>query len=322
MAFVGRRPVIVGVVACLALGVTAAVARERSPTAPVASYAYPPNARQLIAAGLTGRPMNQGSSSPVTIDMALVDGTQTTVLFRSVGGGGSSPSLTLSDDRGRVYQPLVTAMSGAGFAMLPRPRGWGGALWDLLRIVPFVGPRLTAHGYATFASLSPAVREANVYVTAGGQTQVARIPLRLTALRTLTAISATRRRVSTKGVVVTVTRVSRGLGSAEVVYTVDTPPSLAGSPDGVLRDARGRQLIPTGGSGRCATPIGRAARMRCDSTILFTAPRSGAPLRLIVTASGGGAFPERPWSCRFKYPDVRTSNGRSHRPLTSSVAKD
>ena len=252
MALVSRWPVSAGVVACLALGVTTVVARERSSTAPVASYAYPPNARQLITAGLTGHPANQGSSGPVTIDMALVDGTQTTVLFHSVGGGGSVPSLTLSDDRERVYRPLGAAMSGLGFAMLPRPRGWDGAIWDLLRIVPLVGPRLTAQGYATFASLAPAVREAKVYVTAGGQTQAVRIPLRLTALRTLTVISATRRRVSAKGVVVTVTRVTRGLGSAEVVYTVDTQPSLAGSPAGVLRDARGGQLIPIGGWGRCA----------------------------------------------------------------------
>jgi hypothetical protein len=167
--------------------------------------------------------------------------------------------------------------------MLPRPTGWRGALWDLLRLVPFLGAGQPARGYTIFASLPPTVHTATVRIVSAGNVQAVRIPLHLTALRTLARTVVFRRRVSRPGMVVTLQRVSRGPGSAALVYTIDAPALGSGPRDGVLRDARGHQLIPTGGSGTCRVPQGRAARMYCEQTIVIAPPPPGTPLRLIVT---------------------------------------
>jgi hypothetical protein len=153
-------------------------------------------------------------SGPATIDLVLVDGVQTTVLFHVAGGAAAMPYLTLSDDHGRLYQPRSTAMGGSGFAMLPRPMGWRGALWDLLRLVPFLGAGQPARGYAIFASLPPTVHTAAVRIVSAGNAQAVRIPLHLAALRTLARTVVFRRRTSRHGMVVTLQRASRGPGSA------------------------------------------------------------------------------------------------------------
>jgi hypothetical protein len=159
--------------------------------------------------------------------------------------------------------------------MLPRPMGWRGALWDLLRLVPFLGAGQPARGYAIFASLPPTVHTATVRIVSAGNAQAVRIPLHLAAWRTLTRTVVFRRRISRHGMVVTLQRVSRGPGSAALVYTIDALASGSGPRDGVLRDARGHQVIPTGGSGTCGVPVGRAARMHCDQTIVIAPPRQG-----------------------------------------------
>jgi hypothetical protein len=288
----GRRSILIVIVRCVALGVLVVVTRgHAAPPSRAPFYSYPPNARQLIAAGSTGRPVGQNLSGPATIDLLLVDGVQTTVIFHVAGGGAAIPFLTLSDDHGRLYQPRSTSMGGSGFAMLPRPMGWRGALWDLLRLVPFLGAGQPARGYAIFASLPPTVRTATVRIVSAGNTQAVRIPLHLAALRTLTRTVVFRHRIRRQGMVVTLQRVSRGPGSAAVVYTIDAPALASGPPDGVLRDARGHQLIPTGGSGTCRVPQGRAARMHCDQTIVIAPPPPGTSLRLILTprpSSGRG----------------------------------
>jgi hypothetical protein len=250
----------------VALGVLVVVTRgPAAAPSPAPLYSYPPNARQLIAAGLTGRPVGQNLSGPAPIDLLLVDGVQTTVLFHVAGGGAAVSFLTLSDDHGRLYQPRSTAM-------LPRPTGWRGALWDLLRLVPFLGAGQPARGHASFASLPPTVRAATVRIVSAGNAQAVRIPLHLAALRTLTRTVVFRRRISRHEMVVTLQRVSRGPGSAALVYTIDAPASGSGPRDGVLRDARGHQLIPTGGAGTCRVPVGRAARMHCAQTVLLAPP--------------------------------------------------
>ena len=235
MSVRGRRSIIIGIVGCLALGVLVVATRgHAAPPSPAALYSYPPNARLLIAAGLTGRPVGQNLSGPVTIDLLLIDGVQTTVLFHVAGGVAAMRYLTLSDDHGRLYQWRSTSMSGSGFAMLPRPIGWRGALWDLLRLVPFLGAGQPARGYAIFASLPPTAHTATVRSVSAGSAQALRIPLHLAALRTLTRTVVFRRRISRPGIVVTLQRVSRGPGSAALVYTLDAPALASGTPDGVL----------------------------------------------------------------------------------------
>jgi hypothetical protein len=306
MSVRGRRSIIIGIVGCVALGVLVVVARRHAaPPSPAPFYPYPLNARQLIAAGLTGRPVGQNLSGPVTIDLMLVDGVQTTVLFHVTGEGAAVPFLTLSDDHGRLYQPRSTAMGGSGFAMLPRPTGWRGALWDLLRLVPFLGAGQPARGYTIFASLPPTVHTATVRIVSTGNAQAVRIPLHLAALRTLTRTVVFRRRISRPGMVVTLQRVARGPGSATLVYTIDAPALASGTPDGVLRDARGHQVIPTNGSGTCRALVGRAARMHCDQTIVIAPPPPETPLRLIVmprSSSGRGLLSGSSVVVSFRMP--------------------
>ena len=119
----------------------------------------------------------------------LVDGVQTTVLFHVAGVAAAIPFLTLSDDHGWLYQPRVSSVGGSGFAMLPRPMGWRGALWDLLRLVPFLGAGQPARGYTIFASLLLTVHTATVRIVSRGNVQAVRIPLHLAALRALDAMA-------------------------------------------------------------------------------------------------------------------------------------
>ena len=70
MSVRGRRSIIIGIVGCVALGVLVVATRgHAAPPSPAPLYSYPPNARQLIAAGLTGRPVGQNLSGPATIDL-------------------------------------------------------------------------------------------------------------------------------------------------------------------------------------------------------------------------------------------------------------
>jgi hypothetical protein len=312
MSVRGRRSIIIGIVGCAALGVLVVATRgHAAPPSPAALYSYPPNLRQLIAAGLTGRPVGQNLSGPVTIDLLLVDGVQTTVLFHVAGGRAAVPFLTLSDDHSRIYQPRSTSMGGLGFAVLPRPMGWRGILWDLLRLVPFLGAGQPARGYTIFASLPPTVHTATVRIVSAGNVQAVRIPLHLAALRTLTRTLVFRRPISRHGMVVTLQRVSRGPGSAALVYTIDAPALASGPPDGVLRDARGHQVIPTGASGTRRVPQGRAARMHCEQTIVIAPPAPGTPLRLIVTprpSSGRGLPAGSGIVMSFRMPEERGLN--------------
>src|SRR5438552_2716670 len=172
MSVRGRRSIIIGIVGCVALGVLVVATRSHTAApSPAPLYSYPPNARQLIVAGLTGPPVGQNLSGPATIDLVLVDGVQTTVLFPVAGGAAAMPTLTLSDDHGRLYQPRASSMGGSGFAILPRPMGWRGALWDVLRLVPFLGAGQPTRRYASFASLPPTVHTATVRIVSGGNAQ-------------------------------------------------------------------------------------------------------------------------------------------------------
>lgn len=287
----GRRYTIAGLGGLLALSAIL-VALRVCPSSPSASaiLTYPPNARQLIAAGLTGRPAGRGQTGAAIIDLVLVDGTQTTVLFHAAGGGGVMPSLTLRDDAGRLYQPSGTSMSGSGLALMRRPAGWQGALWYLLRALPFLGANQPAKGYASFASLPATVRGVFVQNGFGRGAQAVRVRLRLTALRTMVATADLRRTIARQGIVVTLRQVVRGAGSAQIVYMIDAPPFASGPLDGVLRDGRGRELSQLSGStGTCGMAVGKGARMRCDETALIAPPPTGTLVRLIVTKRLGAS---------------------------------
>ena len=280
-----RRYAIAGIGGLLVLSAILVAARV-SPAPPSSRSipAYPPNARQLIAAGLTGRPAGSGVAGPIVVDLVLVDGTRTTVLFHATGPGDAVPPLSLSDDRGRTYQPSGTSVWGSGLAMMRRPGGWQGVLWGLARLIPFLDANRPAMGYASFPSLPPTVRAA--IVQAGRGAPAVRVPLHLAALGTMARTVVFQHSVSRQGLLVTLKEVSRGPGSARIVYTVDAPVSSIGSPDAVLRDGLSRELSQLGGStGTCGIPAGHGARMRCDETALITPPPSGTLMRLIVTAA-------------------------------------
>ncbi len=281
----GRRYAIAGIGGLLVLSAILVAARGRPSSPAVSSIpTYPPNARQLIAAGLTGRPAGSGAAGPIVVDLVLVDGTQTTVLFHATGPGDAVSPLALSDDSGRTYQSSGTSVWGSGLAMMRRPAGWQGVLWSALRFVPFLDANRPAMGYASFPSLPPTVRAA--VVQAGPGAPAVRVPLHLAALRTMTRTVVFRRSVSRQGLLVTLESVSRGPGSARLVYTVDTPVSSIGPSNAVLRDGLGRELLQLSGStGRCGTPAGHGARMRCDETALIAPPPAGTLVRLIVTAA-------------------------------------
>jgi len=312
----GRWVAVVAIVVCLALGVVALASRgQSSGHATLSLYPYPPNARRLIAAGLTGRPATSASSGPIVVDMVLVDGLQTTVLFHGTGVVNNNiPFLTLRDEHGRSYQQGGAGMGGPGFAMRPRSQGWQAFAWDVMQLVPFLRSREPARGYASFASLPPTAHAAVVSIGIGlaGRTQVVRVPLHLSALSSLTTTTVFNRRVTWRGVAVTRLRVTRALGTAQLSYTMDVPLSRAQRlpgqmpyADGALSDARGRPLALTGLSGSCGGPVGASTMMHCDETTSVAPPAAGTPLRLTITvrsASGSRTLPNSGAVVSFRMP--------------------
>ncbi len=312
----GRWFAVVAIVVCLALGVVALASRgQSSGHATLPLYPYPPNARQLIAAGLTGRPATSALSEPIVVDMVLVDGLQTTVLFHATTSDVSGiPFLTLRDDRGQLYQPQGGAsMGGAGFGMGSRSGGWQAFVWNMLQLVPFFRSREEpVRGYMAFASLPPTAHAAIVSVGLAGRTPVVRVPLHLSALSSATATTAFNRRVTWRGVVVTLLRVTRALGTAQIRYTMDVPlsrgqqlPGQMPYAEGTLSDARGRSLALTGLSGSCGGPVGASTMMHCDDTASIAPPTAGTPLRLTITvrsAPGSRILPNSGAVVAFRMP--------------------
>jgi len=310
----GRWVAVVAVVACLATGVVALTLHGASPASrPLSLYPYPPNAWQLIAAGLTGRPTSSASSGPIVVDMVLVDGLQTTVLYHATTSDMSAmPFLTLRDDRGRSYQQGSGGMSGSGFAMRPHVGGLQGFLWDVMRLIPFPGSREPARGYASFASLPPTAHAAVVSIGLAGRTRVVRVPLRLSALSSATTTTVFNRRATWRGVVVTLLHVTRALGTARIDFTIDVLlsrgqrlPGQMPYAEGDLSDARGRLLAPSESSGSCGGPVGASTMMHCDETMSITPPAGGTPLRLTITvrsAPGSRTLPDSGAVVSFRMP--------------------
>lgn len=296
----GRWVAVVAIVACLALGAVALALRgSSSASRPLSLYPYPPNARQLIAAGLTGRPASSASSGPIVVDMVLVDGLRTTVLYHATTSDMSSmPFLTLRDDLGRLYQPQSGAsVGGVGFGMGPRSGGWQAFIWGVMRLVPFLTSREPMRGYTAFASLPPTAHAAVVSIGLAGRTRVVRVPLHLSALSSATATTVFNRRVTWRGVVVTLLRVTRAMGIAQFRYAIDVPlsrgqrvPGQMPYAEGDLSDARGRPLVMTDLSGSCGGPMGASTTMHCDDTASVTPPAVGTLLRLTITVRSASGF--------------------------------
>lgn len=286
-------------------------ARRPSPVARSILYPYPPNARQLIAAGLTGRPSAGSLADPVAVDMALVDGTETTILYhvtRPVDPATASrrmslaPFIILRDDRGHVYQPRQGGMMGGPIYY---GSGWRGIVGGLLSLFRRADP---AWGFVSYASLPSSAHAALLTVYYAGQTERVRVPLRLAALRTAVITVAPHRVVAGSGVTVRLTRVSRAPGVGALSYTVTTPAIAGGGmpmPRDTLSDNRGRSIMWSGGSGSCGMPTTRPARMTCAESWTFASPPRGTRLTLTVALlnpSGRGALPGGPWRVSFTMP--------------------
>jgi len=307
----GKVYVLLAIVVGAALCAFAVFVIARRPTAAArpALYPYPPNARQLIAAGLTGRPAAASPTSPVSIDMVLVDGIHTTLLFHVLepanpqAGGHRHPFIpfiTLRDDHGQTYQPQGGTMTGLPVYV---GSGWRGSVESLFAFFRPSGP---ARGDWSFASLPWTAHAAFITVTYAGQVERMRVPLRLTALKPVTTVTP-RITVTRGGVVVRLRRVSRARGSAQLSYTLDT--SLLGGGMPMLRDtlssATGRSMLNFSGSGSCGVPAARPARMSCSESWVFAPPPRGTRLTLAVALlnpSGRGALPGSPWRVSFTMP--------------------
>jgi len=295
--------------AALCASVIFVIARRPTAASRPALYPYPPNARQLIAAGLTGRPAAARPTSPVSIDMVLVDGIHTTVLYHVVepanpqAGGHRHPFIpfiTLRDDHGQTYQSQEGGMTGGPVYV---GSGWRGIVESLFAFFRPSGP---ARGFWSSASLPWTAHAAFVTVTYAGQVERMRVPLRLTALKPVTTV-APRITVTRGGVVLRLTRVSRAPGSAQLSYTLDTSLLTGGMP--MLRDtlssAKGRSILNISGSGSCGMPAARPARMSCSESWVFAPPPRGTRLTLAVVLlnpSGRGSLSGSPWRVSFTMP--------------------
>lgn len=291
-----RRPyTLLGLLGVIVLCVSVlAIERETSSASVVQHYWYPPNMKQLMAAGLTGRPAPKSPSLPVAIDMVLVDTTQTTVVFHlpqagQIGSNHSIPSIVLSDNRGRTYRPGVATLS-TGPVVPPGAHGIGELVW---RVAAYLTGHVSASGYATFAPLSPRVTAAYLRIALDGSSEVVRVSLHLTALRTLLRTVWLHRTARKNGIVVRLIRISRGPGSAELTYTVDDYVTFRQNPmmQAAIVDRHGHTLFPTGGSGSCSLSTRAAVHaqahmhMHCDNSYVFTSPVKGTQLRLTIALS-------------------------------------
>ena len=295
------------VVGALIVGVAVTGLHGRAP-AHTALFPYPPNARQLIAAGLTGRPRRGSRSAPVAVDMVLADGNQTTVLFhvtqeaQSTGPGRFAvPAITLLDDHNHGYDPRQGETTGGVMSDGSGPLGF---LWQMVSV--FVA-RQPATGYMAFAPLPPTTRMALVRVFYGGTVEWVRVPLHLAALGRLNAVTRPHAVAAGHGVVVRLARLSRTVGSVQLDFTVDAPAFAITMPlvrDAVV-DARGRALPSTDGSGSCGVPVQPKARMHCTQSLTFAPPPRGTRLWLsvsLVNGLGRSALPGGPWRVPFTTP--------------------
>lgn len=272
-------------IAAVLAGVVVVVAMAAPSTAAL-DLSYPPNSKQLIAAGLAARPPRGSAAQPVAVDLVLTDGIQTTVLYHlpqagQLGFHAVIPLITLVDNRGRVYQPRSASM-GTGPVT---PPGLHGGVDTLFRMVAFFTGHMRASGYAVFDPLSPHLRAATLSMALNGAHELVRVPLRLAALARLSRTVVLHRRVARRGMIAEVARVTRAPGRTQIAYTVDAPFAglSAPTPDVSIVDARGRALPATDGSSRCGASAGRPARLRCAGSIVIAAPARGTRLWLRAT---------------------------------------
>lgn len=277
-------------------------------------YSYPSNAQQLVDSGLTGRPAPGSPSAPVAVDMVLVDGVQSTILFHltqplpattPIQGGQQSDSFSvaLHDDRGHSYPPRGGTVSEGGRA--PLPPGLAGVLWQALHVPTPVRP---PQGFVTFASLPVTAHAAVVAIAYANHRETIRVPVRLAALRGAVTTYPLRRAVARQGVAVRPQSLlmSRFSASAELAYSLDAPSFATGMPRArySLADTRGHAVQGHGNFGRCSAPARTGAQMHCVEWVDFTSPSKGTRLTLTVTLSdpAGGALRGAPWRVPFAIP--------------------
>ena len=274
-------------------------------------YPYPPNARQLIALGLTGKPGPRAQDAPVSIDRVLVDGTQTVVQFhlaaQESGRPVLLPQIALRDEAGTAYQELEGGIGGGTLAP--------GRLGFVSGLLAAFGPAASERGFAAFAPLPAGARMALLRVAYGARTQFVRVPLNLVALRRIASarLPAT---VSAFGVSVRVTGLVRVATSEQVDYSVDLPP-LAGLPRirNALYGLGGGRVWPTAGQMSCSPrqpPPGRPRyRIRCAISWSFLAVPARTPLTIVVSlapsrakfgARSVGALAGHTWTVRMATP--------------------
>ncbi len=272
---------------------------------------YPPNARQLIAAGLSFRSTSGSQDDRIAVDRVFVDTRATTVVFyvrhpRLLNIDADEPIITLSDDRGRVYQAFVQSFE-TGPIIPPNASGPAGMGW---RVLAGFSGHMLAQGAATFAPLSASAHVAVLTISVRGHSpQIVRVPLRLAALRsTVTAtLGAT---VRWHGIVLRLGRISRGLGSATLSYSADT--IVPGGPPPMLGDritGRGghwyADISGHGGCGDRVAPASKLVPLHCDYSDTFAPPARGMPLLLTIhfdSGTTGRPLPGASVSIWFRVP--------------------
>ena len=290
----------------------AAILLVRTQPGPAADlYPYPPNARQLIALGLTGQPGARAQGVPVAVDRVLVDGTQTVVQFhlaaQESGRPVSLPQIVLRDDTGQSYQEREGGIGGG--ALAPDRMGF------LSGLLAAFGPAANERGFAAFASLPAGTHTAILRIAYGSRIQFLRVPLNLAALRRIPSVRLPPT-VSALGVSVRITGLARVATSEQIDYSVDLPP-LTGLPRirNALYGAGGGRVWPTAGQMTCnprQQPAGQPRyRIRCALSWSFPAVPAGTPLAVAVSlapsrarfgAKSLGVLARHIWTVRMVTP--------------------
>ncbi len=231
-----------------------------------------PNARTLVAAGLSAQPALGQPGRPVVVDRVFADTTATYVRYSiaDVPHDGR-PVVALQDDRGRAY---ANESSSSEYRPIDQLMPWRPAEQHL----------------DLFAPLRPDAHAAVLRFSVNGRVvETVRVSLDLRALRQAGQISHPNATTTVRGVRTTIVMVTHGVAVSLMNYTFSPRPGLLGAGQSLyvqseaVVDARGRDLtrLVTAGSWSMGC---RPRTHVCTATRApFISVPSGAPLTLTLT---------------------------------------